>query len=347
MTPDMERNRRKASGNCGADGRIRAVTITGTGSYLPEKVMSNADLEKMVDTSDEWILARTGIRRRHIARADEATSDMAAAAATRAMEAAGTSAMDVDLILVATVTPDMIFPNTACFVQDLIGARNAFCLDIEAACSGFLYGMEIARQFIGCGTVDTVLVIGAEKLSCVTNWEDRATCVLFGDGAGSAVMQPSQNGRGIISSIMGSDGALTGLLRIPGGGSRNPISKSMIENKLQYMEMTGKEVFKHAVRCMCDAGQRALEKCGLTIHDINCVIPHQANMRIIQAIAERLGGSIDKFYVNLDRVGNMSGASVPVALDEAVRAGRVKRGDKILFVAFGGGFTWGATVMEW
>ena len=325
-----------------------SVSIVGTGSYLPERILTNADLEKLVDTSDEWILTRTGIRERHLARDDEATSDMAAAAARRALEAAGVAASAVDLIIVGTVTPDMAFPSTACFVQELIGAKNAFCFDLEAACSGFLYGVEVARQFLGSGTIRTALVIGAEKLSCVTDWEDRGTCVLFGDGAGAAVLRAGSGGRGIISTVVGSDGALTDLLNIPGGGSRCPASLESLENRKHYMKMTGNEVFKHAVRCMCNAGVKVLEQSGLTIDDVACVIPHQANMRIIKAIANRLGHHCqDKFYMNLERVGNMSGASVPVALDEVVRAGRIKNGDIVMFIVFGGGFTWGASVMEW
>lgn len=327
---------------------VKRVSIVGTGSCLPERILTNADLEKMVDTSDEWIRTRTGIRERHIAADDEATSDMSAVAARRALEAAGVSPEEVDVIIVATITPDMPFPATACFVQELIGAKNAFCFDIEAACSGFLYGVEMARGLLISGAVQTALVIGAEKLSGVTDWQDRATCVLFGDGAGAAVLRAGNHGRGIIATTLGSDGALTGLLNIPGGGSRFPASAESLAQRQHYMKMTGNEVFKHAVRCMCDAGTRVLQESGMTMDDVACVIPHQANMRIIRAIASRFGHhSLKKFYVNLERVGNMSGASVPVALDEAVRNGVVKNGDIILFIVFGGGFTWGASLMEW
>jgi len=325
----------------------RKSRIAGTGSYLPERVMTNADMEKIVDTSDEWIRTRTGISERRIARDDEAASDMAAKAAGAAMESAGVTAEDVDVIITGTVTPDMGFPNTSCFIQDKIGAQKAWCFDLSAACSGFLYGLEVARSLIAVESADTALVVGVEKLSCITDWEDRATCVLFGDGAGAAVLRPCENGRGVISSFMGSDGRLADLLNLPGGGSRNPTSPETIEKRLHYMKMTGNEVFKHAVRCMCDAGQHALEQAGMSIDDVDWIIPHQANMRIIKAIASRLGDSLDKFCINLDRVGNMSAASVPVALDEAVRAGRIKQGDVLLFIAFGGGFTWGATLMEW
>jgi 3-oxoacyl-[acyl-carrier-protein] synthase-3 len=332
--------------NRAANQRVTA-SITGTGSYLPEKVVTNVDLEKVVDTTDEWIRQRTGIRERHMARSDEATSDMAAVAAERALENAKVQPSEVDLIIVATITPDMVFPNTACFVQSKIGAKNAFCFGVEAACSGFLYALEIARQFIGNGSIKTALVIGAEKLSTVTDWEDRTTCVLFGDGAGAVVVQAGGHGKGLMDTVMGSDGTLTDLLKIPGGGSRYPASKETIEQRLHYMKMEGREVFKHAVRCMCDAGQKVLERCGLSVNDVACVIPHQANMRIIQAIAERLGAPLEKFHNNLERVGNMSAASVPVALDEAARLGKLKKGDIVLFIVFGGGFTWGAMVLEW
>lgn len=323
------------------------VSITGTGSYLPSKVLTNADLEKMVDTTDEWISQRTGIRERHIARSDEATSDMSTEAAKRALTSAGVDASEVDMIIVATITPDMVFPNTACLVQEKIGAKKAFCFDLEAACSGFLYGVEIARQFISSGTIKTALIIGAEKLSCITDWEDRNTCVLFGDGAGAAVVQAGGHGRGLMASAMGSDGRLAHLLNMPGGGSRHPASVETIQKRLHYLKMEGREVFKHAVRCMCDAGQTVLKRCGLTPDDIKYVIPHQANMRIIEAISDRIGIPLERFRINMDRVGNTSAASIPLALDEAVRDGLIKKGDVLLFVVFGGGFTWGAMALEW
>lgn len=322
--------------------------IVGTGSYLPEKVLTNFDLEEMVETTDEWIRTRTGISQRRIAREDQSASDLGAAAAQRALEKAGIAAEAVDLIIVATISPDMPFPSTACFVQNLIGAKNAFCFDVQAACSGFLFGLETARQYIENGTVKTALVIGAEKLSCITDWQDRGTCILFGDGAGAVVLQGCESGSGILDTVMGCDGALTALLNLPAGGSRNPTSTQTVEQRLHYMKMEGNEVFKHAVRCMSDAGQRVLQKCGLGVDDVSCIIPHQANRRIIEAIAKRFDVTVeDKFYVNLDRVGNMSAASVPVALDEAVTAGRIRKGDYLLFVAFGGGFTWGASVVRW
>jgi len=325
---------------------MRSAAIAGTGSYLPERVLTNAELERMVDTTDEWIRTRTGISERHLARDDEASSDMAAEAARRALASAGVGAETVDAIIVATITSDMFFPSTACFVQQKIGAAKAFCFDVTAACSGFVYAMEIARNMIAVGSAETVLVIGSEKLSCVTDWQDRATCVLFGDGAGAVVLRPASGQAGIKSCFMGSDGSLSDLLNIPGGGSRRPASQESVAARLHYMKMSGNEVFKHAVRCMCEAGKRALARAGLTEKDVDWVIPHQANMRIIQAIASRFGGSMDKFIVNLDRVGNISGASIPVALDEAVRDGRIKPGQTVLFVAFGGGFTWGAMVVK-
>lgn len=330
-----------------ADGRgVRNVGILGTGCYLPEKVMSNRDLEELVDTSDEWIFSRTGIRERRLAADDESTSVLAARAAEAALERAGVRADELEMILVATITPDMLFPSTACLVQDLIGAKNAVCMDIEAACSGFLYVLETARQYIATGSMDRVLVIGAEKLSSFIDWTDRTTCVLFGDGAGAAVLGPQDSGRGIMASVMGSDGGLAHLLRIPGGGSRRPPSREMIDRGDHYLRMEGREVFKHAVRCMCDASQRVLEKVGMTMDDVACVIPHQANMRIMKAVAARLDVPIDRFYLNVEQYGNMSAASAAVALDEAIRKGVVKPSDIVLMVVFGGGFTWGATLLE-
>ncbi|MEI6149069.1 MAG: beta-ketoacyl-ACP synthase III [bacterium] len=331
----------------GFSGAGVSVAIVGTGSYAPEKVLTNADLEKMVDTTDEWIVTRSGIRERHIAREDEATSDLATVAAQRALEQAKVAPEDVDLIIVATITPDMVFPSTACFVQNRLGARNATCFDLEAACSGFLFAVNTASQYIKTGAIRTALVIGAEKLSTVIDWQDRATCVLFGDGAGAVVLQACAPTEGILSTVTGSDGALTELLNLPGGGSRHPTSPQTIEQRLHYMKMVGKDVFKHAVRAMSEAGRKAIEQAGLTIDQIACVVPHQANMRIVEAIRDRMGVGPEKFFVNLDRYGNMSAASIPVALDEAVRMGRIQRGDAVLLVAFGGGFTWAAMVIRW
>jgi len=325
----------------------RTVSIIGTGSYVPEKILTNEDLSRIVDTSDEWITTRTGIKQRRIAAKDEHTSDMAAKAALKAIEQAKISPAEIDLILVATATPDMLFPATACFVQKKIGATNAACLDISAACAGFLFGVEIAQQFITSHTYDTVLVIGADKLTAITNWSDRNTCILFGDGAGAAILRHRGGSHGVISTHIGSDGQYTDILFMPGGGSRCPITRENVDLNLQTIHMTGKEVYKQAVTAMLSAAQKALEQAGLRIEDIACVIPHQANMRIIEAIADRLGIPLEKFYVNLDRYGNTSAAAVAIALDEANRSGRIKSGDYILMVVFGGGLTWASTVIEW
>ena len=326
--------------------QTRNVSITGTGSYLPSRVLTNAELEGMVDTSDDWIRTRTGMSERRIARDDEHTSDMAAGAARAALESAGIGAEDVDVIIVATITPDMMMPSTACLVQHLIGAKNAFCFDIEAACSGFLYAMETARGYLASGLCDTALVIGAEKMSAIVDWEDRATCILFGDGAGAAVLKAGGDEPGILASIMGADGSLADLLKLPAGGSRNPASIKTVEDRLHYLKMGGNQVFKHAVLCMTDAGQKVLDRCGKSMDDVACIIPHQANIRIIKAIADRAGVELDRFYINLDRLGNTTAATIPIALDEALRCGRVKEGDLVLFVAFGGGFTWGASLVR-
>lgn len=323
------------------------VEVAGTGAYLPDRILTNDDLSRMVDTSDEWIRTRTGMRERHLARDNEVTSDMGAEAARRALAAAGVDATEVDLIVVATCTPDMMLPSTACSVQQKIGASRAFCFDLSAACSGFLYAVEAVRGMIAAGQYRTGLVIGAEKMSCVTDWQDRSTCVLFGDGAGAVVLRAAQRGQGILASAMGSDGALGDLLKIPGGGSVTPASAQSVQDRLHFIKMGGNQVFKHAVICMSEAGQKVLDKAGLALSQVDWVIPHQANMRIVTAIAERVGFPMEKVITNLERVGNISAASIPVALDEAVRDGRIRRGQMLLFVAFGGGFTWGAMALEY
>ena len=325
----------------------RTVSIVGTGSYLPERVLTNEGLSKMVDTSDEWITTRTGIKERRVAAKDELTSDMGARAALAALEQAKVDAKEVDLILVATATPDMLFPATACFVQKKIGASKAACLDISAACAGFLFGIEIAQQFITSGTYDTVLVIGAEKLTSITNWTDRNTCVLFGDGAGAAVLQHRGRAHGVISTHIGSDGQYSDILFMPGGGSKTPITAENAHMNLATIHMTGKEVYKQAVTAMLEASKKALDQAGLTTEDIACVIPHQANLRIIDAIADRLKIPREKVFVNLEKYGNTSAAAVAIALDEANRGGRIKHGDYVLMVVFGGGLTWASTVVEW
>ena len=325
----------------------RTVSIIGTGSYVPEKVLTNADLEKLVETSDEWITSRTGIKERRIAAEGENTSDLAAKAALAAMDNAGITADEIDLILVATITPDMFFPSTACFVQTKIGAKNAACFDVSAACSGFLYAIEIAQQFITSNTYDTVLVIGAEKLSSIVDWTDRNTCVLFGDGAGAAILRHRGGGHGVISTYMGSNGELADILQIPGGASRFPVTKDNADQRLNCIKMNGKETYKHAVTSMLDAATRALADANLKPADLACIIPHQANLRIIEAIASRMDLPMERFVINLDRYGNTSAAAVAIALDEANRTDRMKEGDYILLVVFGGGLTWASSVIQW
>ncbi len=325
----------------------RTVSIIGTGSYLPERVLSNAELEKLVDTTDIWITTRTGIKERRIAAEGEHTSHMAAKAAKRAMEQAKVRASEIDLIIVATVTPDTFFPSTACHVQRIIGAKNAACFDVSAACSGFLYGIEIAQQFISNHACNTILVIGADKLSSIVNWEDRNTCVLFGDGAGAAILRYRAGSHGVITTFMGSDGNYGQILHMPGGGCAIPTTKDNIDQKLNTLHMQGRETFKQAVTSMLAAAKEALKRSGLTVDDLTCIIPHQANARIIEALAERLDLPLTKFHVNLDRYGNTSAAAVAIALDEANRTGRFKEGDYILMVVFGGGLTYASSVVQW
>jgi 3-oxoacyl-[acyl-carrier-protein] synthase-3 len=300
-----------------------------------------------VDTTEQWIVSRTGMKERRIAADDETTSDMGAEAARRALDAAGIEAADVDLILAPTITPDLPWPNTACLVQDKIGARNAGCLGLEAACSGFVYAVETARNYIAAGSAENVLVVAAEKMSSIVDWSDRSTCVLFGDGAGAAVLQPCTSGKGILGSTLGADGSLSDLLMVPAGGSRLPTSAETVKKRLHYVQMNGRETFKHAVTNMTNAANEVLAKCGLTSDEVDWLIPHQANFRIIQAVAQRLGVSLDKFIINIEKYANTSGATIGLALDEAVRDGRITDGQKVLLVAFGGGFTWGSILMEW
>jgi 3-oxoacyl-[acyl-carrier-protein] synthase-3 len=325
----------------------RTCSITGVGSYVPAEILTNADLEKMVDTSDEWITTRTGIKERRRAAKDEFTSDMAAKAAQRAMKMAGVTGDQIQLIIVATITPDMPFPATACLVQQKIGAKRAAAFDLEAACSGFIYGLEVAQQFINSRTYDTVLVVGAEKLSSIVDWSDRNTCVLFGDGAGAAILQNRENSHGLLTAVMGADGEKAELLFMPGGGSRCPATKNSVDARLHFLRMEGKETFKSAVQAMQSAAQEVLRRCELDISRIKCVIPHQANRRIIDAVSDRLGATPEQVFVNLHKYGNTSAASVAIALDEAVSSGKVRRGDLILLVVFGAGLTWGAAVIEW
>jgi 3-oxoacyl-[acyl-carrier-protein] synthase-3 len=325
-----------------------SVGFLGVGYYVPSKVLTNADLEKMVDTSDEWITTRTGIKERRISDDNTATSDLAKEAASRAMNNAGIKPEDIELLIVATITPDMMFPSTACIVQSKIGTKNAACFDISAACSGYLYAIAIAEQFIKTGVYKNALVIGAEKLTCITDWKDRNTCVLFGDGAGAAVLGKVNGGNGIMSVYLGSDGTQHDILKLPAGGSSMPASHKTVEERMHYLKMEGSELFKHAVRIMADAGEKAAKAAGLSSpSEIDCVIPHQANIRILNAVAKKIGISEEKIYLNIERYGNMSSASTAVALAEAVETKRVKKGDVILLDAFGSGLVWGAIVIKW
>lgn len=322
------------------------VGIIGVGSFVPKKVLNNSDLEKMVDTSDEWIITRTGIKERRIAPKNCASSDLAVEAAKKALKSAKLDVDDLELIIVATITPDMQFPATACFVQKSLQAKNAVCFDISAACSGQLYAMVLAEKMIASGQYKNALVLGCEVLSSITDWKDRSTCVLFGDGAGACVLSKVRSG-GIISSHLGSDGSFTDLLMVPGGGSRYPASAQTLKDNLHCIKMRGNELFKHAVRLMVDCAEKALKKADIKGKDIKWLIPHQANVRILSAAAKRLGISEDKIFLNIQHYGNMSSASLAVALAEAAESGRIKKGDYILLDAFGAGLVWGAAVIKW
>lgn len=325
----------------------RSVVIKGTGSYTPDTVKTNHDLAEIVDTSDEWIFTRTGIKERRIAAEGENASHMGAEAATRALSNAGLEAENVDLVIVATITPDMPFPSTACLIQTKLGITNAVCMDIEAACSGFLYIMEVAASLIKTGRYQNALIVGTEKLSSILDWEDRTTCVLFGDGAGAAVLSSSDTpDTGLLDFKLGADGAKGEVLYMPGGGSAHPATGASIDNRLHYLKMRGREVFKLAVKVMEQAAKEILEQNGLNSDQLACVIPHQANLRIIELLSSRLEIPMDRFYLNLEKYGNTSAASIPIALDEAFQMKRIKSGDLILLVAFGAGLTWGATLIR-
>jgi 3-oxoacyl-[acyl-carrier-protein] synthase III len=321
--------------------------ILGTGSFAPKKVLTNFDLEKMVDTSDEWITERTGIKERRIADNGTTTSDLAVEAAERALDASGTDPSDIDLILVATATPDMIFPATGCIVQDRINARKAAAFDISSACAGFTFAIANADAFIRAGIYKHVLVIGAETLSKITDWTDRNTCVLFGDGAGAVVMGATRGDRGVLSTHLHTDGSMADLLCIPGGGSLNPASRSSVDERLHFIKMKGNETFKVAVRALEEAVLEALEYNGLKPSDIDLLVPHQANVRIIQATAKRLGMPMKKVVLTLEHYGNTSAASVPMALDEAVRDGRIVPGKLVMLESFGGGLSWASALIRW
>ncbi|KYZ77339.1 3-oxoacyl-ACP synthase [Anaerosporomusa subterranea] len=325
----------------------RSVGIIGLGSYAPENIVTNKDLEKIVDTDDQWIVDRTGIRERRIADPGVATSDLSAKAAEKALIDAGLTANDIDLIIVATATPDMAFPSTACIVQDKIKATKAAAFDLSAGCSGFVYALITGAQFIKAGLYKHVLVIGAETISRILDWKDRNTCVLFGDGAGAAVLGEVTAGCGLLSAHLGSDGSGAELLKQPAGGSRLPASLDTVTDSMHFLQMNGNEVFKFAIKVMGEAAMKAIEDAGLSTEDVDFMIPHQANVRIIQSAAKRLKLPMEKVMVNVDRYGNTSAATIPIALDEALREGKVKQGDNIVLVGFGAGLTWASAVIKW
>jgi 3-oxoacyl-[acyl-carrier-protein] synthase-3 len=325
---------------------MKNVGIIGVGEYLPKKVLTNQDLERIVDTSDEWITTRTGIKERRLAAKSEATSDLALKAATEALKDAGVNAKDLDLIIVATITPDMPFPSVSSILQNALSAKDAACFDISAACAGFVYALSTAHQFIACGTYKNALVIGAETLSSITDWEDRNTCVLFGDGAGAAVLAEVKSG-GIISTYLGCDGSRTDLLNVPAGGSKFPATHETVDKRMHYLKMEGNELFKIAVNSMTNAAKIVLKQAGLTFADVNLIIPHQANSRIIMAVAKKLGIPQERIYLNIEKYGNMSSASTATALCEAVKEGRIRKGDIVLLDAFGAGLVWAACIIKW
>ncbi|MGH7817462.1 MAG: beta-ketoacyl-ACP synthase III [Candidatus Binatia bacterium] len=324
----------------------RRSAILGTGSELPAKIVTNRELERMVDTSDEWITVRTGIKERRVLEEGKGNADMAFHAAKRALDDAGMEAKDLDAIIMGTVSPDYPFPSSACVLEDMLGARNAFSFDVSAACSGFLNAMSVADLYIRAGKINSALVVGSDTLSRLLNWQDRTTCILFGDAAGAMVLGASENGSGILSTKLRTDGSYVKALYVPAGGSLKPASLHTVHNNEHTIAMNGKEVFKIAVRSMEEISRQALAEAGVSIEQVSLVVPHQANQRIIVALAERLGVPMERVMVNLEKYGNTSAASIPVALDEARRQGRIKPGDIVLFNAFGAGFAWGAVVVK-
>jgi len=320
--------------------------ILGLGCYLPARKLTNKDLEKMVDTSDEWIVTRTGIKERRVAPEEFAASDLGSEAARAAIKDAGLNPEDIDLIITATITGDMAFPSTSCVIQNKIGAVNAAAFDINAACSGFVFGITTAKQYVDSGLYRNVLVIGTEKMTSLVDWTDRSTCVLFGDGAGACVIGKSKD-RQIISYFIGCDGSGGNLLRLPAGGSRIPATEETVKNKLHFLKMEGNEVFKLAVKVMADAANKAITKAGLLCSDIDLLIPHQANIRILLAVAKKMGLPEEKIFLNIEKYGNMSAASTAVALAEASNEQRIQKGNDVVLVAFGAGLTYGAVVIKW
>jgi 3-oxoacyl-[acyl-carrier-protein] synthase III len=330
------------------DGHARTARIVGLGTFLPERILTNQELERMVDTTDEWIVTRTGMRERHMLGPDESLATMAVAAGKRALENAGVDPLEVELLILATATPEQPIPSTAAIIQPKLGVMKAACFDIAAACSGFLYGLKIARQFILAGDVSTVMVIGAEALTRYADYTDRQTCILFGDGAGAVVLKAAPAGEGILRTAWHTDGTYADFIEMPGGGSKYPPNvKEYIDQRLPFIKMKGNETFKVAVRSLTDVSHEVLEASGLTIKDVDLFVSHQANMRIIQAVGDRLGLPAEKVFVNLDKVGNTSAASIPLALQDAVDQGVLKKGDLVLAAAFGGGLTWAATLLRW
>lgn len=322
--------------------------ITGTGISVPEKILTNADLEKMVDTTDEWIVSRSGISERHLVEDGVSTSDLGAGAGKNALESAGLAAEELDLIMVGTMSPDRLFPASACVVQEKLGAKNAAAFDVSAACSGFLFILSIAEQYIRTGTYKNILLVGAETMSRFVDWQDRTTCVLFGDGAGAVVLQGRDDGdRGIITTLLFTDGSYQDTLYLPAGGSAYPASVESVESGAHYLKMQGKELFKIAISALANASRAILADTGFTLDDVDVFIPHQANIRIIKMVANLLDMPMEKVYTNIERYGNTSASSIPIALDEAVRSGRIKKGDLVLLAAFGSGLTWASTLLRW
>lgn len=330
------------------DEHSRTAKIVGLGTYLPEKILTNSDFERMVETSDEWIVSRTGMKERHVVSEGESLATLCVQAGRRALENAGVAPEEVDLVILATATPEQPIPATSAIIQPELGVKNAVCFDLSAACSGFLYALKVARQFIVTGECQTAMVIGAETLSRYVDYTDRATCILFGDGAGAVILKPAEAGEGILRSAWHTDGTYADFIQMPGGGSKYPPNvKQYIDDRLPFIKMRGNETFKVAVRSLTEVCQDVLEQAGIGIADVDLFVPHQANRRIIDAVGDRLGIAPEKVYINLERTGNTSAASIPLAMGEAIEAGRLKKGDIVLAAAFGGGLTWAATLLRW